>query len=317
MAEFYGIAFVNPGFICYANAGINCLLASKHVCSNIHLTDCVGCELLHEKRNNPYGLQSSMDLKNWLAERHQHFGTNNQQDATEFVQCCVQDCPILAETTHSQLYSTQQCGKCKQTFDVSDEYTDKHVIDRKITDDNLAGIMSKSDFIWKKCSKCKQTCYHEEKQTLLIPPSVLIISLANARFGFENNGIKDDRLVQASPFLSIDGFQFVLKSVISHHGDDAHSGHYTAAVSTSQGWVYTDDENLYGPFPAAPSDGCLFIYDKLPNQMLGPQSLSENVQDQQGSSTSFSRQTEIPCPKRKLSGDSNSSSQQGRLDLIY
>ena len=159
LAPFRGISFTNEtGYLCYCNSSVNSLLASEIICSNLVQSHCVVCSILLSKRSDDSHKQSSLLLKEHVANIHKQFNSSRQQDPSEFIYCLIQVCNILCELTKSEIISSFKCSNpnCEHRSDDSDQNERfKNVIHQNITGDSVAEIVSNastnSELEWKKC----------------------------------------------------------------------------------------------------------------------------------------------------------------------
>ena len=99
LIPFKGISFNNPGAICYCNSVINAVLSSNNITKNITPYHCAYCSFLCKKFNDSSLNQSSMQLKNWIAQLHPEFSLPRHQDPAEFMNCLILKCYKLTQLT--------------------------------------------------------------------------------------------------------------------------------------------------------------------------------------------------------------------------
>ena len=126
---FQGVSFFNPGYLCYCNSSVNGLLASKIITTKVNPSHCASCSFLHAKKSDLSTDQSSLLLKELVAQRHEQFNSFDQQDASEFLSCLIKDCSFLYDLTLSEIITSNKCSKCLNVNDDSDseERKKKHL----------------------------------------------------------------------------------------------------------------------------------------------------------------------------------------------
>ena len=95
---------------------------------------CEYCRFLYGKKNDHSKNQSSLFLKDHVAQRHKEFDSEGQQDPSEFLSFVLKDCTFLSRLTQSEIITSYKCGKCQNLSDnsVSDERL-KNIIHLNIT----------------------------------------------------------------------------------------------------------------------------------------------------------------------------------------
>ena len=110
------------------------MLASNIITSELVPSHCVYCSFLHGKKNDTSTNQSSLLLKELIAQGHKEFDSHDQQDPSEFLNSLTKDCHFLSQLTKSEIITSYTCGKCKYFSDNSDsDERFKNVISLSIT----------------------------------------------------------------------------------------------------------------------------------------------------------------------------------------
>ena len=110
LVTFEGISFTSPGgYLCYCNSTINAILASNVIASNLNPAHCGCCNILYAKKVDPSINQSSIELKNWIAQKYTEFQSREQQDPSKFKNFLLIECAILAQLTTSEILSIYYC----------------------------------------------------------------------------------------------------------------------------------------------------------------------------------------------------------------
>ena len=168
---FQGISFINPkgSNLCYCNSAINCILASNTIVSNISQYHCAYCSFLYLKLNDPSSDQSSIQLKNWIAQKNPQFRSRRQQDPSEFLNCLIIECHKLTQLTRSEIISTYRCNNCKNISDNADsEDRFQNIVHLNITGDSMAEIIfnarTNTSIDWRRCHSCGVLNNHTKKQ---------------------------------------------------------------------------------------------------------------------------------------------------------
>ena len=110
------------------------MLALKIITTKVTQSCCEFCSFFYGKKNDHSKNQSSLLLKDCVAQRHKEFDSEGQQDPSEFLSFVLKDCIFLSRLTQSEIIPSYKCGKCLNLSDnsVSDERL-KNIIHLNIT----------------------------------------------------------------------------------------------------------------------------------------------------------------------------------------
>ena len=261
LIPFQGISFSNPHNLCYCNASVNGILASRTIFESIQPEHCACCDILNSKKTDFSIHQSSNLLKQIVASKHPEFDNSDQQDPYEFMSYIINECSVLSQLTQSEIISSYSCQNCFFSRDDSDSNERfKNIIHLNIIGQSITDIVSRAKTNiqndWKRCLNCNEICNHVTKQNWLILPSVLIITLE--RFQYSQFAP-----VKPTINLNINEANYKLRAVISHHEYDTSKGHIVAHLFQGNGlWITCDDNSVSDPERKEPKDGYVFIYDK-------------------------------------------------------
>lgn len=285
MSQFSGIKFDNPDGenMCFSNSTANGLLSSIQFTSRLNQSHCVSCDFFCSMKNSLHNLtiKSSLQLKNWIGFFHQNFNNNDQQDPSEFIQHIIDKCAFLRELTKMGVFLSY---KCPCGFITSKE-ENRNILFADLNGDSLAEVTSKAVSIknsfWRNCDNCNKNTKHETEEKILFLPKVLIITIKRFIVTSHNRPVRKNCMqIDPSSIVycdEIDEAVYTTKAVIEHHGKHRHTGHYTATLQTTNGWIICNDKNLCQT-NQAPVNGYVFILDKVDGDIADTVEIPSSVQ---------------------------------------
>ena len=116
-----------------------------------------------------------------------------------------------------------------------------------------------------RCSKCRQVRRGIKQQTMVMCPGLLILHLV--RFSFKDGQVhKNESQVGVPETVVVACQKFRLVAVVKHKGS-RHSGHYTAEIRYTGGWLLCNDSQISKmrkPSMEWSPDAYLLFYEAVP-----------------------------------------------------
>jgi len=266
----------NDNVSCYANVVCQCILfiAPLHdavmVADNDIITNLM-LSYIDPKQNtlSSWGIRQLVDLEN----RIENFTLPLQQDVPEFIDYLKNVFPVFDEITKHELCYEFHCANCPNTF--KDNNVTKNTILPVYTVCNttsLKSMIKESYDVWKTIDR---ECHGCGSNVMMTKTSVGVQTQCSVIFLqlmiFEHNGIetvKKPRVLHnlQSEIIEICDVRFEVCGIISHHGSDISSGHYTCKMKSGDSWYYANDNVVNKcSIPTVETDSYVIVLKKCEN----------------------------------------------------
>ncbi|XP_065893048.1 uncharacterized protein [Dysidea avara] len=246
------VPFKNPdGVSCYANSVLQSLL--QH--SALRSAFIASRYTVLRDLSNSYNYPSRDEVLSCRQVRRMigaPFSEQRQQDASEFLVNLSMYCRTIENCLKLFIRTRIRCTNCPYSScsDVGNVLLLLTIPEGPSMNVTLSSMFARMES-WEvlegsHCTTCSvEGAVYESSQKLVTASELIVVQLKlySYRGGVAHkvNASVDD---VARFTLTVEGRQYRVKNIISHHGPSATSGHYTSCHKQERGWVMANDTNL-------------------------------------------------------------------------